>query len=494
MFKTILSPKKGIAILAFALLGMGITIPVYANLSNSVKSARNKTYSLRTQTKLSPSTYKKKSSKTGLNKSKNRIRIYTKQRSNRSLLSSSIRVSDAFGVNIGFPYTPPAGELEMMAASGIRWVRIDMIWSYIEQKKGQYSVDAYNSYDQMFDLFAKHNLRPLVVFGSHGQTNYPNKSATYPNPPDTSEAQQAYKDWVVATIQRYKGRGFLWELYNEPNNAAYWPANADVQGYSQMALMVGKAVKQATPNEMILGGSLLFTDTNYLEETFKNGVLPYWDAISLHPYRHWGSPETVNPEYTKVQSIIQKYNSTGTKVPIISSEWGYPSISWNGTSYNEDQQARYLARQWLINLVNNVPVSIWYQWKNGSSSDAWDTMGFVKSKYYPGRNPVYDARKTYVAAKTLTTTLKDYAFSKRVKVGSSTDYVLEFDNVVQGGNSKAYAIWRDSSTPARLNLPITSGKFNVISLLGKNLGTVSAGAQGTSIQLSNSPSYIIPAP
>jgi hypothetical protein len=209
----------------------------------------------------------------------------------RESRSASLQVSEAFGVNYSFPDPQPKTEhLEMLAASGVRWVRMDMSWASIEKTKGQYD---FGAYDSIFNGFAKYNLRPLVILGSHGQRNYPNRSGQYPYPPDTPEAQQAFTNWAVATVQRYKGRGIFWEVYNEPNNSAYWPLNADVQDYRQLSYMVRKAVKEAAPNEIQVGGALLFPDTNYLEETLKSGVLPFWNAVSLHPYRHWGSPETV---------------------------------------------------------------------------------------------------------------------------------------------------------------------------------------------------------
>jgi polysaccharide biosynthesis protein PslG len=495
MFRTVLN-KNGIALLAFVLISIGFTIPVHANQANSMKSNENKTNSLRSKSRLSPLINKPNTNR--LNKSQpNRSRTKSyKIRSitNGSIFSKPIRVSEAFGVNYSFPDPhPKAGELEMLAETGVRWVRISMSWGYIEKNKGKYDFDAY---DKIFADFEKYNLQPLVGLDSNGQTNYSNKSNTYPYPPDTPEAQQAFTNWAVAVTQRYKGRGIVWEMYNEPNNSAFWPPDANVRDYSQLALMVGKAIKQNTPNEILIGPALLHTDYNYLEEVLKTGVLSFWNGVSVHLYRSAGSPETASSDYKTFQNIIQKYNSSGANIPIISGEWGYPNFNWNGVSYNEDIKARFLARQWLINLTNNVPISIWFEWKeppqtNQFNSGSW---GLVGNKYYPGRNPAYDAKPAYFASKTLITSLKDYAFSKRIKSTSDTNYILEFTNVAQTSKRKAYAIWRDSETPIKVKLPITSGQFKVISLLGENLGTIKGISQGVSIEISGSPKYLIPAP
>jgi polysaccharide biosynthesis protein PslG len=252
------------------------------------------------------------------------------------------------------------------------------------------------------------------------------------------------------------------------------------------------SIEQIAPNETFIGPGLLHDHLNFLEETFKNNLLTYWDAISVHPYRHDKSPETVSTHYSQFKDLIKKYNSSSNNIPVISGEWGYPKVSWGGISYNEDKQARFLARQWLFNLSQNIPISIWFEWKESSNPDmGW---GVVRSKYYSGRNPVYDPKPAYHAAKTLATSLKDYSFSRRIMYGSGADYILEFENVVQSGSSRAYVVWRDASNSTKLNLPIMSGKFNVISHLGKSLGTVSAQSQGIPIEVTSGPKYLIPVP
>jgi polysaccharide biosynthesis protein PslG len=499
MLRKILRQNRNLTILAAVVVGIGISVPVYGNLSGSIATIANKTNALRAQSRLASPGANNKSKNIRKNTSNRKqkpvkTRTNIKKRSSHSIFSTPIRVSEAFGLNYSFPNPhPKPGELEMLAETGVRWIRVSMSWGYIERNKGQYDFAAY---DKIFNDFAKYNLRPLVSLDSNGQKNYPNNANKYPYPPDTPEAQEAFSKWATAVIDRYKGRGIIWEMYNEPNNAAFWPPAVSVQDYNQLALIVGKAVKQTIPNEILIGPSLLHSDYAFLEENLKAGALSYWNGISVHLYRHSKSPETASADYATFNKLIQKYNTTGAHIPIISSEWGYPNYTWNGVPYNEDKKARFLARQWLSNLANNIPVSIWFEWKEPAQSGSFNSGGFglVGNTYHAGRTAVYDAKPAFYAAKTLTTSLKDYAFSRRLYVNSSVDHVLEFNNVVQGRSVKAYAVWRDSSQSARLNLPITSGRFNVISHLGKNLGTISAGTQGTSIELSASPKYLIPVP
>lgn len=453
----------------------------------------------------------------------------------------SLRVSEAFGVNYSFPDPNPKTEhLEILAASGVRWVRMDMSWASIEQTKGQYDFVAY---DNIFNGFAKYNLRPLVVLGSHGQTNYPNRSGQYPYPPDTPEAQQAFANWVVAVIQRYRGRGILWEVYNEPNNKYFWPPQPNAQDYSNLALMVGKAIQPIATDEPFIGPAIVSTDLPFLEDVLKSGILEYWDGISVHPYRSRDTPETVSKDYLKFRQLIRKYKSSHVIVPLISGEWGYPSAPWEGTFFDEEKQSRFLARQWLINLLNRIPISIWFSWCDGDcltgkSNDTYDYFGLVRSpgirsrnsqinikhrlKPKPGskqrslkqrmvyrplsrgtlanprtftmhkalpRTTAFDPKLSYFAARTLTTLFKDYTFDRRLKVATPDVYLLRF-RPPRKNQQPGFAVWSVSNQPIAVTLPLPGGNYQVTSHLGEDLGSTSSQG-GLAIEVTDSPLYLV---
>jgi polysaccharide biosynthesis protein PslG len=487
MFAKILQHRRYIALALFTAVCCGTITPVQANLNNAFKASHLKINSIREKSRVSTKPKSKKVRKkiTAPKKVKRTFR------SSKSLLTSRIKVSEAFGLNYAYPDPwPQPGEMEMLASTGVRWIRIDFLWSAIESQKGKYD---FTYYDRVFELLAQYNLRPVVIL-AYGNQHYQGATpSAWPYSVETPEAQQAFTDWAMTAVQRYQGRGFIWEMWNEPDHTHFWPPQPNVQLYSQLALKVGKAIKQQAPDETFVGPALVSQNYSYLEETFKTGLLNYWDGVSVHPYRS-KSPEWASSDYAQYKSLIRKYNTSKT-IPVLSTEWGYPSTPWEGLALNEQMQARFLARQWLVNLLNNVPISIWMDWRespNSSNTLSSGTWGLVRHQYYPGRNPAYDAKPAYFAAKTLTTTLRDYSFSRRLGVGSSVDYALEFDNVVQTSSNKAYAVWRDHSKSTTLNLPITSGKFSVVSHLGANLGTLSAGATGLKITVSSDPRYLVP--
>src|SRR5205823_582363 len=67
-------------------------------------------------------------------------------------------------------------------------------------------------------------------------------------------------------------------------------------------------------------------------------------------------------------------------IPIVSSEWGYSSV-WR--RMNDEQQSEFLAREFLTNSANGIPVSIWYDWRDDGTdaSEPEHHFGIVHNLY-----------------------------------------------------------------------------------------------------------------
>src|SRR5665811_916842 len=86
------------------------------------------------------------------------------------------------------------------------------------------------------------------------------------------------------------------------------------------------------------------------------------------------SPETAASDYKNLRGLIERYApDVKKKMPIISSEWGYSS-STKGVSL--EKQESYIVRMQLSNLLNNIPVSIWYDWKNDGADPTEHEQNF----------------------------------------------------------------------------------------------------------------------
>ncbi len=385
-------------------------------------------------------------------------------------------VPDGLGVNIHFT-DPRPGEMEMLAAAGLRWVRMDFAWNGTEREKGKYDFAAY---DRLMAALEKHKIRALLIL------DYSNRHYDNGLSPASDEGRKAFAQWAAAAAEQFRGRGILWEMYNEPNIKQFWRPKPDVNQYTKLALEVGKALREATPDEMYIGPATSTIDFPFLEGCFKAGLLDYWCAVSVHPYRQ-KAPETVASEYARLRQMIDKYAPQGKKVPILSGEWGYSS-AWK--SYDEAKQGRMLPRQWLVNLANEVPLSIWYDWHDDGQNpkDAEHHFGTVLNPYHEGRDPVYDPKPAYKAAKTFTTLLDGFTFKERLPAGSSEDYVMVFTK----GAARRLVAWTTSASPHKVTIPVGPGRFKVIGHTGEGLPPVSTEGNKLSLTLSDAPQYLVP--
>jgi polysaccharide biosynthesis protein PslG len=382
-------------------------------------------------------------------------------------------IGDGLGVNIHFT-DPRPGEIKMLADAGVRWVRMDFKWDATERAKGEYD---FSAYDRLMSALTPYKIRPLFIL------DYGNPLYDGGGPPRSDEARRAFARWAVAAAKHFAGHGVVWETYNEPNLKQFWQPGPNVDEYVALALAVGRALRSAVPNERLIGPGTSGVDFPFLEACFKAGLLNYWSAVSVHPYRQ-SDPETAADDYCRLRKMIASY-APGKQIEIISSEWGYSDI-WRGMT--EQKQSEYLARAMLTNAANGISISIWYDWRNDGAdpNEAEHHFGLVRNEYQPDRDQVFRPKPAYLAAQTLNAKLGGYRFERRIAVGNDNDYVFIFTRA----RETRIAAWTTTSTSHRIVIPFGEGQFRVSLVTGESAGSVTAGPQGLTVEISTSPIYL----
>jgi hypothetical protein len=236
-----------------------------------------------------------------------------------------------------------------------------------------------------------------------------------PGSPQHPESIAAFGKWAAASAKHFRNKHIIWEIFNEPNGF-FWKPKPDAAQYTALALATAKAIRAAEKKATIIGPATAGMPLDFIETFLRSGILEYIDGVSVHPYRE-GPPETAGGEYKKVRSLIERYTPPGkkTKVPIISGEWGYPSRT-GGVSM--ETQACYAARQQLFNLLEGIPLSIWYDWKNDGTDPKEGEHNFGTVFHDLKIKPAYDAFKT------LARELDGYRIERRLPMERSDDFVL----------------------------------------------------------------------
>lgn len=342
-------------------------------------------------------------------------------------------IPEGVGVNIHFTKGHEQ-DLDMIAAAGFKFVRMDFTWELIEQKKGEYD---WSHYDELTANLQKRGLRAIYILDYSNHLYEEPVDATNPftqqpekriGSPQHPESIAAFANWAAAAAKHFHGKGIIWEIYNEPN-IFFWKPQPKVEQYTALALATAKAIREAERKATIIAPATSGIPMDFLETFFKSGVLEYLDAVSVHPYRG-DPPETAAEDYRKLRQLIDRYapRSRKEKISILSGEWGYSAAKGQ---FPVETQAAYAVRQQLFNLSEGIPLSIWYDWKNDGPdiNEVEHNFGTVTQDLKP--------KPAYIAFQTLTKELTGYHFVRRLKTERPGDFVL----LLEKAGSRQLAAW-----------------------------------------------------
>jgi len=392
-------------------------------------------------------------------------------RAGAQMIAFDAPVSDRIGVNTHFAQPEP-GEMDVLAAVGCGWIRQDLTWNATELKPGVYD---FSDYDDLLADLEANGMRVLMTL-DYTNGNYDGGMSPY-----TDAGRAAFARWAVAAAEHFKGRGILWEVYNEPNGS-FWKPEPNANDYAKLVITVGEAFRRSVPDEILIGpacgGSDGGIDYPFFTTCFQAGCLKYWSAVTMHPYR--GSmPETAGADFDQMRALIKRY-SHGKSVPVMSGEWGY-SVKDN---FTEEQQAQYFTRMLLGNIANGALLSIWYDWEDDATNP--DSHFGLLAYTAPESQMVYEPKPAYYAAQTLTRNIGELKFVKRINVGAA-NYVLQFGE----GTKAKYAIWTTLATPQTITLPVgVQGEFAAITYMGDQLPVLKTTAKKLRITLTEDPIYL----
>ena len=340
------------------------------------------------------------------------------------------------GVNIHF-VTGRTRDLDVIREAGFKFVRMDFSWQATERKAGVFN---WAEYDELTANLEKRGIRAIYILDYVNELYEPmvdaHRAVGEPSPeqhiasPRHPESVAAFARWSAAAARHFRNRHILWEIYNEPNGD-FWRPKPDAAEYTTMALATAKAIREAEPSSTIIAPAMSGFDWKYLDYFLKSGVLEYLDGVSVHPYRPPNSPpESAAVDYRRLREMIYRYApaSKREEIPILSGEWGYSS---NTKGVSLDTQAAFAVRQQLSNLLNNIPLSIWYDWKNDGKDpdDNEQNFGTVDDDLQP--------KPAYIALKTMTEKLRGYWLQRRLEGLQQKDFILMFVN--NAGHSIAAA-------------------------------------------------------
>jgi polysaccharide biosynthesis protein PslG len=332
-----------------------------------------------------------------------------------------------------------AADIMLTKDLGVGYIRFDVRWEEVEKQKGAMDLSIY---DQHFTNLSSSGIRALASLNF----NNPSYGAASIFSPFTSEQIQGFSTFAFAMANHHQGKDVIWEIYNEPNQPGFWP-NPDPIKYMELAASTSSAIRAANPRAKVFGPAVglipvakrpqpwpwanEYLDFVYLKSCLNSGLLSHVDAVSVHPYP--GSyPEPIVETYTLLRSLLGSYPG-GRKIPLVVSETGYNTQGeWKVT---EQEQAMWLPRQILINLSQDIPLTIIWSLRD---------MAVIQNnpnEFFGLTRPDGSEKPAYKAVKALLSNLGDLHFDKRISAGKG-NWVLRFTN----GKRTVIAAWTTAAS------------------------------------------------
>ncbi|TVR20649.1 MAG: hypothetical protein EA396_10310 [Anaerolineaceae bacterium] len=198
--------------------------------------------------------------------------------------------------------------LQMIGEAGFHWIRQQFIWADIEiSGKGDFidarhdltgdgqidAISAWEKYDRIVDGAQANGLRIQARLDAPPAWSraLPEEEAGAFAPPDDF---QDYVDYAVAVAERYLGRIWHYQIWNEPNIFPEWGnAPVDPEAYTRMLCMTHDALKAVHPDIVVIAGALAPTqsltsrdlnDYIFLQRMYQAGAGDCFDVLSMQGY------------------------------------------------------------------------------------------------------------------------------------------------------------------------------------------------------------------
>ena len=247
-------------------------------------------------------------------------------------------------------------------------------WGALEPAKGQYD---WHSLDTWVAQSQSHHVQLDYVF-----VNTPRWASTRPDEPCPGKRfgcaappnPDDFFEFVTTLATRYKGKIASYELWNEPNGSGFWTGTPkDMVELASRAYMIIKSVDPSaivtTPAVSSSGWPL--SHDAWLDQYLGAGGGKYADVIAWHGYagrndRPALPPEGLADQIATLRKVLVKHNLS--RLPIWNTEGGWGK---DAQLPDENAQAAFLVKWYLINFTNGIARAYWYQWDNPDWGTLW---------------------------------------------------------------------------------------------------------------------------
>jgi polysaccharide biosynthesis protein PslG len=276
----------------------------------------------------------------------------------------------------------------MLRGAGVTWVRQFPEWQTIEPKRGQWNWEASDR------IVANARTNGLRVFPTWCYFA-PWASADGGTRKGPIKDMEFWREYVGATVGRYRKDIQYWEVWNEFNGSFYEGPNK-AKEYADLVVAAYDTAKKIDPNVKIAMSVANF-DVAFLDAAIKAGAAGHFDLVCVHPYENLGSlAEGGEAGYLSLAQNLRdmlKANGQPVDTPLWITEVGYPAPI-KAEPKGDALEAEILAKGFVLSLAQGFQRVFWFEARGPSYGSGTD-LGIIRPDWTP--RPAYHALKTMTA-------------------------------------------------------------------------------------------------
>ena len=243
-----------------------------------------------------------------------------------------------------------AWELDGVANSGARWLRLDFNWPSMQPTPTTWN---WEPVDRVVRGATARGLQVLAM---------PAYSPSWARPGGTDDKyppsdRQTYARFVQEAVCHYRPMGVRnWEIWNEPNQAHWWKPKPDPWAYTDLLRRAYAAIKAEDPNATVVAAGMApapdsadgseINAVTFARRMYQSGAKGNFDALAMHPYNYpvepmypasWNAFSSTTPA---IHQVMEENGDGWKKVWL--TEYGAPTSGPRAIS--EGAQAEFLVK------------------------------------------------------------------------------------------------------------------------------------------------------
>lgn len=211
-------------------------------------------------------------------------------------------------------------DLAAARAAGAQVLRIAFAWDTMEPERGRYDWTFWDDFVRSATRDYGLRLIPYICYTPKWAASDPGPDYWRSPPRDPED----FARFVTAIVDHYRDEIQSWELWNEPDNRAYWLGTP--QQFAALIRAGSAAVRRTDPGDTVVLGGMV-GDLDFLTKLLRDERLgTAVDIVNVTSYFETWHPARIESIPSYVERVADLVRDTGGHHPLWMAETGYSSI------------------------------------------------------------------------------------------------------------------------------------------------------------------------